>query len=310
MNKTNNITNSNDAKTDTTEMQVIHDSRMNNEMNLLSAFRSVLKKCQKKVLSNSYFESAKDELDFIGNKLGVTDMEATILAVIVNIEALERCDNATLCSYLGIDGMMFMTLEKDIQNLIKKRLVFKGCRIDNDPIYTIPGTLREAIISNEGYTAPSRKCTNEKDFFLNVNNLFDKKWDKIIDSFFLREECIGLLNENQHIPFVKTFIKLAMDLDDSDIVLFLLFCIHIFRGRKFSMCVRDWSFLYDIKFEVDMVENSLIAGNSPFIINKLLEPKFDNGIEINYEFGLTEKCQKKLFPGMVRNADILINENI
>lgn len=283
----------------------------NNEMNLLTAFHTVLKESKESELSESYFKSVEKELSIIREKLGTNAMESTILAVVINENVLYTCKNEDFCRHFNINGMMLMELDKDIQSLINKRLIFKGSgRNSRDVVYAIPEPLQNAIINNMTYMAPSRKCCNERDFFQKLDGLFDKRGDKIINVHYLQEECMRLLEENKNLTFVKDFTELTRGLDKKEVVLLLLSCIFYYRGIKDTVSPRDWRMLFESKFECNMVENDLNSGESPLIVNKLLEPNTSDSEVLSNTFKITNEFKKMLFPEQVSGTNTPTFENL
>ena len=87
------------------EIETVKATRTRQSLTLLKAFELLLDMAENSKLAPSLFTRAKKLTDFIGRKLGLTPIQAVLLAIILNGDRDERVELGQISRMLGCNNL-------------------------------------------------------------------------------------------------------------------------------------------------------------------------------------------------------------
>ena len=129
-----------------------------------------------------------------------------------------------LANSLGINTIRVLTLDKDLQELLSRRLLRKVNARDENEFY-IPAAVVKALKNNEVYVMPRWQGLNCVQFFETLNACFAELNDEVVSVEELTGDIEGLLNDNRQVDFASKVQSLHLDARDK--LLLLFFCNRI-----------------------------------------------------------------------------------
>ena len=242
-------------------------------------------------------DMGKKFLKVLIEKQDITEFQALIFSALFCVCPKTGLINAYEIGQLfGKSGMFILQHLSEIDELCdsEKKLLYRTKR-HNDIIssYGIRKDVFEAVLRNEKYVPLSLKKNSVESFLFEfgtiTNNYEDENDWKEYKSNYIR-----LLEDNQHLSFVKN-LNAVFGADDSvEFRMFMLVCLNTIRGR-YDTSVRELVVVAKDTERLDM-EIMLSKGETYIQIKKLVEYGCDNGFVDRSEIKLTAKSLKKFLP--------------
>lgn len=163
--------------------------------------RIMLKICEDDYNEDS-LTALKDELEYVGDKLGICDDEVVLLSCILEeTNSFSSCSDNDIEQYLGCTNIEFLSFRQHIQSLIEKRIIRLSQNIS--PSYMIVKDAYDAIISDSKLTRRSLTGMSTEDIFTFFRKLFRSYRDGEIDNTMVMEDINLLLHSNPDNHFVN-----------------------------------------------------------------------------------------------------------
>ena len=244
-------------------------------------------------------DMGKKFLKVLMEKQDITEFQALIFSALFCVCPKTGLINAYEIGQLfGKSGMFILQHLSEIDELCdsEKKLLYRA-KGRNDIIssYGIRKDVFEAVLRNEKYVQVSLKKNSVESFlfeFGRITNNYEEENDWKDYKF----NYIRLLEDNQHLPFVKKLNAAFGDEDSVEFRMFMFICLNTIRGR-YDTSVRELTVVEKDTERLDL-EIMLSKGDTYIQIKKLVEYACDNGLVDRSEIKLTAKSLKKFLPGV------------
>lgn len=244
-------------------------------------------------------DMGKKFLKVLMEKQDITEFQALIFSALFCVCPKRGLINAYEIGQLfGKSGMFILQHLSEIDELCdsEKKLLYRA-KGRNDIIssYGIRKDVFEAVLRNEKYVPLSLKKNSVESFLFEfgtiTNNYEDENDWKEYKSNYIR-----LLEDNQHLSFVKKLNAAFVAEDSVEFRMFMLVCLNTIRGH-YDTSIRE---LTVVAKDTDRLELEIMLskGDTYIQIKKLVEYGCDNGFVDRNEIKLTAKSLKKFLPGV------------
>ena len=259
---------------------------------IMEAMDKVLTSLQKSELRDASMRNARPALDYLGQRLGLTDMQNIFLSMLC--DAGRTLDYAQMCSFLGCHRLRLISYDSELQELVRKGILNRiPCERGEDD-YIVRKDAMDAYSKNEVYERPPIENLSFEDFLLNLRYLMNKKDHQNITYGDFIDNIKELLSANQHLHFVREVKKL--ELEEEDLVMLLL-CVHGLVEYNEAVCENNiGNFLRPGPHSRHLI-NILKRNQGPLFELHLIEQTCDEGFMTGREYSLTEATKANLLQG-------------
>ena len=195
------------------------------ELDLLTAIELIVEMSAGSNLGDSLFVAAEESIVYVSKKLHVTPMQAILFSVFVDKSDDPHIEYSDLAEHFSCRPVRIIRYAKDIDALLKKRLLWGNGGPDGNIGYSVPNRVLEALKQNKAYEPKKQSNLNIEDFFIALSELFEQKMNNSFTYTMFVEEVNLLLLQNKHLLFVRKLESFKISGDDIKILL-IFFCIH------------------------------------------------------------------------------------
>ena len=232
----------------------------------------------------------KELLGIIADKFGITERQALIFCTCMGAGG-RRISMDLLAYSLGINTIRVLTLDKDLQELLSRRLLRKVNARDENEFY-IPAAVVKALKNNEVYVMPRWQGLNCVQFFETLNACFAELNDEVVSVEELTGDIEGLLNDNRQVDFASKVQSLHLDARDK--LLLLFFCNRIVNFDDSRILFNEIEGLYTSRSSFFRNKELLRNGKHPLCQLGLIEFECDNGMVDTSLLRLTDEAKTNL----------------
>ncbi len=268
---------------------------------IISALNRVLELSYESKLSGTFWESCKEPLDYLTEKLDLTAMQVVALAIL--IENGKPMTWRDFCYHLRCSRLTFMVHSEDLDDLVAKRWVTRKRFSDYDEEREEEGFMIEqgvvtALRHNRVFVPEKIDGLTTRELIDRMNRYVKKNCGNMRTSLNMKdaEEWFTILcRANSKLPLCHEALRFA----DQPTVLSLFMWV-VLKYDQFGDDVRgdmsldDIEDLYPDTREQETLRNQLSHGNHPLQEAGLLEMRCVDGVADTDSYLLTRHCKEEV----------------
>ena len=240
-----------------------------------------------------YTSGADDELEYLMERMGLTDKEAVLFSVLCEKGVQKTVSLGDLGRYLGCGMLEMLLLRPSFETLVDRGLVAQH----NDGKFFVPGEVLEAMSRNEAYKVEIKDFHTDESLYLELFRQFVMVSESRVSKGVFYDTLYGLLDKNSHLCFVKMMDRYRKTFKESEFVLLMAqSLLWLVKGRAW-MPIADADDLLRDRDTVDSLRCSLHSGSSPLVRDGFLEPFTPKMAPGKSGFRLTPETQRELRAG-------------
>lgn len=279
--------------------------KKNETWTIISALNLVLSHACGSKLSDNFFETCKSPLAFLREKLGLTDVQIIVLAVM--IEAGDTVTWKQLGDYWGLTRLSVMVFSDEIEDLVTKRWIFhvnKSGMGDCWQGFHIVSGVVNALLQNKVFTPERIDGFTEQEFIDSLEERLGVHLHEP-DYEFCHEEkwMLQLIEANPQLPLCRELLTLNNKHDRT------LMLLAIFNYSQWADQEEEGINLHLITTVFDndytfIARNLLKNGVHELMQRGLIEFKCENGMVNQEQYVLTNKTKNELLSAYNPNKPI------
>ncbi|MBW1618534.1 MULTISPECIES: ATP-binding protein [Empedobacter] len=288
-----------------------------NKKQILENIGLLYEKAENCKLENSFFESAKDEINLLQRYFKLSESQILFIAVIIALNYKGRTvDLNDLIQYFDCNPMRILEFSDDLDFLQKQKFIKKQKsrhRIKLQGIYdefTINEEITNAILNNK----PFPKILDEKkndviDCLEEIYNLGNRRDEDEISTSELFRYTRQIINLHVNFPLIKKVKQFNFTIDENYLFLYLIW--KTITGKESTDIGRALEGIYENAGKrIDVMQN-LINANHVLLENNLIEiveAKFFNDTEMKLSsksYQLLFDCGIKLMHNKVKKDNVI-----
>lgn len=264
---------------------------------IITALDCILGQARNSQLSDEFWETCKNPLDFLQTELGLSKMQIVVLAIL--IEAGEPLSWRQLAQYLDCSRLSIMVYSEEIEELVDKRWVMrKGTRELGgwfEGFALVHGVIT-ALRHNKVFVPERIDGFDEQGFVDKLESHICKNFDDRSVHFCDDEKwMLQLVAANPHLPLCQEVLSLNNDIHVQSLLLMIVFDYAQYadseqEGMNFSTIDR----LYPEESECGFLRRRLRDGSHILIQRGYIEHKCDDGIADAECYRLTSYTKEHL----------------
>ena len=263
---------------------------------IITALNRVLEIAEDSKLSDEFLESCKNPLEYLSQKLGLTNIQIVVLAIM--IEAGEAMSWKGLANYLGCSRLSIMVYSEEIEQLVSKRwFVHRGVHEIGgfyEGFALVHGVVT-ALRHNETFVPEKIDGFNEQQFVDKLESHIDKNLNDRNASFKDDEEwMMELVKANPDLPLCREVLKFD-DIHVQSLLLMIVFDYAQWEGSDGEgLTFQTINDLYPEECECDYLRYELRNGTHPLMVCGFIEHKCNEGQADTEQYMLTRKAKTEL----------------
>ena len=247
-------------------------------------------------ISKENLEAIDPELCYLGKRLGITPMQAFLLAVCIE-DDFNQVSVSDLAEFLGITNARAIALVKDLSTLVHLRLLSVNSRFGSDN-YSVPSHVLKMLAHDEDYKAPQVTGLDSNQLLAYVNTLLARVKNRhLMDTEELKEELLWIIEANPECKLVNAITKLKLNHFSSTFALLMLCAAKATKGIEKIKITAITQYLDD-EMDVSEFRFSIQEGYNELITKALIENYCEDGIADPNVVNLTKKGRKLLLAGV------------
>ena len=176
---------------------------------VITALDRILEQARGSKLSHSFWESARSPLDFLRDKLELTNVQIVVLAIMV--EKGEAISWKGIANHLCCSRLSLMAYSDEIEDLVKKRWAMRRYVHELAGYYQgfklVFGVIK-ALRNNQAYVPEKIDGLNEQQFIDKLESHLDKNFNDR-DAVFCDDEewMLTFVNSNPDLPLCREVLS-------------------------------------------------------------------------------------------------------
>lgn len=269
---------------------------------LLDAIEQIAEQAQNSALSEAFFKKVARPINYIGERLQISDKQAVMLALLTNFYD-EWNTLSDLTQYTGCKRLQLLRYAPELNSLRKNKYIricgnnkSMPARFNGDA-YRISTAALHAIQYNETFSPPKYSDLTITEFFNRLNDLVVQRSNEGLEYDNFTEEVMDLISANRTLPFVEKLKSLNIPEEDT---ILLLWCCDMLVSADDAMIVfSDFENLY--KDERDIWRRQKLALREQWSLlfeRGLLQSINNDGLGSPEAFELTPYVREELLQGL------------
>ena len=263
---------------------------------IISALDRVLDVAQDSALSEDFWDSCKNPLDFLNRELGLTNIQIVVLAIL--IESGTGMSWREIANYLGCSRLSLMVYSEEIEQLLTKRWVIRK------RVHEIGGFFEGFVLAHGVVTALRHNSVfvpekldglTEQQFVDKLESHIDRNMDDHNASFEDDEEwMLQLVKANPQLPLCKEVLKFK-SIHVQSLLLMVVFDYAQWEGSADEgLRMQSIDRLFPEDYECDSMRLQLKTCKHVLIRRGYIEPKCVDGQVNNEQYVLTRETKANL----------------
>ena len=263
---------------------------------IISALDRILDVAQDSELSEEFWDSCKNPLEYLNKELGLTSIQVVVLAVL--IESGTGMSWREIANYLGCSRLSLMVYTEEIEQLLTKRWMIRK------RVHEIGGFFEGFVLAygvvtalrhNRVFVPEKLDGLTEQQFVDKLESHIDRNMNDHNASFEDDEEwMLQLVKANPQLPLCQEILKFKT-IHVQSLLLMVVFDYAQWEGSEDEglrmQCIDK---LYPEDFECDGMRLDLKTCNHVLIKRGYIEPKCVDGQVDNEQYVLTRETKTKL----------------
>ena len=271
-------------------------------LTLLDAVEQIAEQAQNSALSEAFFKKVARPINYIGERLQISDKQAVMLALLTNFYD-EWNTLSDLTQYTGCKRLQLLRYAPELNMLRKNRYIRirasnnSAPALFNGEAYRITNDALHAIQYNEPFYPPKYTGLTIREFFDRLNDLTEQRKKEGLEYSLFVEEVFELINANSTLPFVGE-IK-SLNLPEEDRILFLWCCDMLVSENDGVIIPSDIHALYDGLHGLSRRQLTALREQQSLLFDRgLLQPINNDGMGQHEAYELTSYVRCELLQGL------------
>jgi len=283
------------------------------KFSLLEHIERIVELSENSKLSDKFYKKAGGHIDAVREVLNLNNIQVILFSHLVDRSNDHSIYMSEIAEKLKIRTVRLIQYQNDVDELERRRLV-RCYRCNDSKSYHIPGEVIEALRKGQDVKPVDHKNLSIDAFFDALNQLFVQLREGEMTLDFFDEEMNNLLNDNEHLLFVKK-IKNEFYEDVEERRLILCFCnIYV---EDADDCISYGQFEnYFLNSYFRRLKKEMSNKSCMLIEDGWVECVNEDGFENRDEFKLTDKAKNELLSELnlptakVKKKDILQHDTL
>lgn len=262
--------------------------------NLLEAFQDVLEACENSQFSKPIYrceEWQQYAFDYLNKRLGLTDEELILLAIILENGTDAWVSLADFSKHLACSKIEVMQRKAVFDSLVEKGIVV----VKGGSQYGFPDEVLQAYSKNEVFADHAQVFDTDDALYLELHQLHTLAYRREMSPIALHRSVDKLMERNAELPFVKAMDSYRNKVNDMEFR-FLMALTLTWLVADDDTSISDVDFIFTNEAADNRLSNDLVSGKSKLITNNIVEQAcLDEMISQRY-YTLTEEAKSKIRP--------------
>lgn len=263
---------------------------------IITALDRVLDQARGSELSDEFWETVKNPVNFLTETLELTRIQVVFLAIL--IEAGEPMSWRMFGRFLNCSRLSAMVYTEELDDLVKKRwlepkIAFEhGDRFEG---YALVYGVVKALRHNQKFIPEKIDGLTEQEFVDKLESYLKKK-SRDCDTIFCEEErwMVNLCEANPQLPLCKEILNFD-DIHDQSLLLMIVYDYAQWAGSDDEgLTFKSIDELYPEDFECSIMRSHLHNGSHMLIERGYIENKCEEGMVNTECYLLTKKTKDEL----------------
>ena len=271
-------------------------------LTLLDAVEQIAEQAQNSALSEAFFKKAAKPINYIVERLQISDKQAVMLALLTNFYD-EWNTLSDLMEYTDCRRLQLLRYAAELNFLRKNRYIRIIANNNSKPAlfngeaYRITNDALHAIQHNETFNRPTYSGLTITEFFDRLNDLTQQRKDEGLEYSLFAEEVFELINANSSLPFVGKLKSL--NLPEEDMILFLWCCDMLVSENDGVIIPHDIDAMCDGVRGLYRRQLSALREQQSLLFDRgLLQPVNNDGMGRHDAYELTSYVRNELLQGL------------
>lgn len=271
-------------------------------LTLLDAVEQIAEQAQNSALSEAFFKKAARPINYIGERLQISDKQAVMLALLTNFYD-EWNTLSDLTQYTGCKRLQLLRYAPELNMLRKNRYIRIRASNNSAPApfngeaYRITNNALHAIQCNEPFYPPKYTGLTITELFHRLNDLVGQRKNEGLEYNMFVEEVMNLIRENRTLPFAEKLKSLNIPEEDT---ILLLWCCDMLVSDDDAMIVfSDLVGLYGGERDIWRRQKLALREQWSLLFERgLLQSINNDGLGSPEAFELTSYVREELLQGL------------
>ena len=238
---------------------------VNGENTILNALERVLEVAVNSELDDEKLQEAKAEFDFLAAKLSLSQLQAIIVAILIDYDA--PVPTKRMAHYLSIRNIRLVSSLNEFKDLLERRIIRRKYDCHMDEInYFISPCACQCYIRNEAYIPSSNENLGIAEFMAVIDDIIEQYDTNSLSKRELHEELHSLIEKNSTLQLCKDLQVCS----PSEKILFL-YCCHEYVSKGDCTITSSQYSDYFIRGDWAQLSSEISMGTSKLLQSKLLE---------------------------------------
>lgn len=268
---------------------------------IITAMNRVLNQARRSELSEKFWETCKNPIDFLTKELGLSRMQVVIVALLVESE--DPMSWRDMGNYLHCSRLSMMIYSEEIEDLMEKRWICKreSRGINGSRGFTLENGVVTAIRHNKCFVPEKIDGLGIQELMTKVESHLDKVLCNHHVDFEEEERwMVRLCKANPHLPLCHHVMKFQ---DDIHVQALLMMIVYDYaqwadsddEGLALSVIDR----FFPEEYETRGMRSRLKRGSHVLIQEGYIEHKCEDGVADVERYVLTRECKENILKGYV-----------
>ena len=279
--------------------EILKNHRDGNEITAISCLSAIVRCLKSDERDKSKIFKAMDiELAYVSQKLGLNFKGAALLAIILEEAGIGgSCTRQDICDVLGYTSVESLKLNKDLEWMLKKRMIKKVSRMDEE--YYVTERLLNAIENNLEYEPPKTENLTLEELFMAMREEYLDFLDNNLRFKELYRNLKELIKGNTHLKFCsKAADNLFGRYNTTEVVMFLYICQRYANFSEGHVDIFKLERFIEGNTDAVPVMRSISLGTSKLQKNGLVDFVYVNGFKDTTSLTLTESAITEYMEGV------------
>ncbi len=264
--------------------------------NIVDAMDKVLTALFEKKLSTTAMKKAQPALDYLNERLGLTDMQNIFLSMLCDCGG--RLDYARFARFLGCHRIKLITHDSELQQMVRMGIVNRLPCDGGEDDYIVRSDAMDAYQKNKKYVRESIENLSTDQFIAALRRIMFRRENDASTYEGMVDDVKELMSLNRNLPLVVELDKLHLE---EEYLMVLLGVMYYYLEYN-ALIDLSSALKYVFKNDRRLVSRQLKTEKHPLYALNLIEKGCNAGFMAEAEFGLTQKAKDTLLPGIVVEA--------
>ena len=244
------------------------------ELTIIDAIEQVVTLVRDSQFCTAFFRAAKRPLEYLSERLSLTQDQAALFSVLVNFSNDSRIKLSDITEFVNCSQIEILRRATDLNEL--KRLHFIDRRDTSHwgEIYYVTSTALNAIKKNTTFEPPQTSNLTLTQFLDLTGQYIEQYENEMCEYYEFRDNIKELLEKNGNLPFIKK-LK-SFNLSEVSIIAFLQGCNMFVNNDDEIIAYNNINFLFRHRYEARDLFIKLNKGDHQLIKLELFQPYGDD----------------------------------